>query len=197
MKNLLKTFVALLTPAIITLSAHALPITGGISLAGGYTTDTGNLNTADAFTAFNNVIVTSRAGSYAPVALGQAVTQNAFSFAPFPAGGVTPLWTFTVGGTTTYNFNLLSLQPIEQPGDNTLTLRGSGILSITGWDNTEGSWLFTGNQGGGTFSFSSSNAPYGPENPGPGAGVPDGGSSVVLLASGLVGLVALRRKLLS
>jgi len=57
-------------------------------------------------------------------------------------------------------------------------------LNITGFDPTAGEWVFTANQGGGTFSFSSSNA-----------AVPEGGSALILLGLGLVGLEALRRKL--
>jgi|ERR1043166_780792 hypothetical protein len=182
----MKTFKTLAVLAVVTLmcyTAAAVPVSGGISLAGGYTTDTGDVNTANAFTAFNNVLVTSRAGSYAAVPVGQAVTQNAFTFDPFPGAGVTPLWTFTIGPTT-YSFDLLTIQTPQQTGDNTLTLRGTGRLKITGFDNTLGSWLFTANQAGGTFSFSSSNA-----------ALPDGGTTIAMLGLALVGLGAIRRKL--
>jgi len=172
--------------ALMCVSANAVGITGGISLSGNYATDTGNVNTATKFTAFNNVQVTSVAGSYATVPTGVpgAVTQNPFSFSPFPGPGVTPLWTFVSGGLT-YSFDLLSLQTVQQPGDNTLTIHGSGTLKITGFDNTAGSYVFTANQLGGTFSFSSSN----------GAAVPDGGTTIALLGLALVGIGAVRRKL--
>ena len=49
---------------------------------------------------------------------------------------------------------------------------------------TTGTWLFTANQGGGTFSFSSSDG-----------AVPDGGSALILFGLALGGLEALRRKL--
>jgi len=170
---------------LLCVAAHAVPITGGISLGGGYTSDTGNLNTAHGFTAFNNVIAVSVAGSYAPVPLGQAVTMNPFTFNPFPGGGVTPLWTFTIAATT-YSFDLLNLQPPQQPGDNTLTLKGTGTMKITGFDNTPGVWIFTGNQAGGTFSFSTSNGAQ---------GVPDSGVTIAMLGFALVGVAMIRRKL--
>lgn len=121
-------------------------------MAAGFSVNTGNINTATAFTGFNFVIVTSSSGSYAPVPPGNAVKQNAFSFNPFAA--VTPLWIFTNGGLV-YSFELDTIQTPVQPGDNTLTLRGLGILKITGFVDTPASWLFTAAQNSGTFSFSS------------------------------------------
>ena len=184
----LKTLAVLTAVTLMCYTATAVPITGGISLGGGYTTDTGNINTANAFTAFNNVIVTSVSGSYAPVTTGvpgPAVTQNPFSFDPFPGPGVTPLWTFVFSGKT-YSFDLLTIQTPDQPGDNTLTIKGSGTLKITGFDNTVGSYIFTANSLGGTFSFSSSNGA---------GGVPDGGTTIALLGLAMVGVAAVRRKL--
>jgi hypothetical protein len=84
----------------------------------------------------------------------------------------------------TYSFDLLTLS-IDGQGGNTLSLSGTGDLNITGFDTTTGTWVFTANQGGGTFSFSSSNA----------AQTPDGGSALILFGLALGGLEALRRKL--
>ena len=87
-----------------------------------------------------------------------------------------------MSGGNTYSFDLVTLS-LDQQGHNTLNLSGMGNLDITGFDTTPGMWVFTANQGGGTFSFSSSNA-----------SVPEGGSALILLGLGLVGLEALRRK---
>src|SRR4029077_19193789 len=90
--------------------AVPMPITGGISLGGGYTTNSGNLNTATPFTSFTGVFVTSVSGSYASVPTGMsspAVTQTPFSFNPF-SSPVTPLWTFMFAGNT-YSFDLLTV----------------------------------------------------------------------------------------
>jgi hypothetical protein len=108
--------------------------------------------------------------------------MNPFTFSPFPVGGVNPLWTVTVG-LNTYSFSLSSPISISQPGDNTLELKGTGTLMATGFDNTPGTWIFTGNQGGGTFSYSSSNA----------ARVPDGGASIALLGLSILGLGGVSR----
>jgi hypothetical protein len=155
-------------------------ISGGISFGGSYTTDTGNLNTANAFTSFPMVFVVSVSGDYSTVPMFTSVTQNAFSFDPFTPS-ISPLWTFMSGGNT-YSFDLVTLS-IDQQGHNTLALSGTGNLDITGFDTTPGMWVFTANQAGGTFSFSSSNA-----------SVPEGGSGLILLGLGLAGLEALRRK---
>ncbi len=88
-----------------------------------------------------------------------------------------------MSGGNTYSFDLLTLS-IDQQGNNTLMLSGTGDLNMTGFDTTTGSWVFTANQGGGTFSFSSSNG-----------AVPDGGSALILFGLGLGGLETLRRKL--
>jgi hypothetical protein len=192
MKTPSKTILTLLVVGLVSCGlfseraqAVPMPITGGISLSGGYATDSGNLNTATAFTSFSGVFVSSVSGSYSGVPTGMAspsVTQNPFSFNPFN-GPITPLWTF-VSGMSTYSFDLTTLSSRQQPGDDTLTLKGTGTLKITGFTDTAGSWLFTANQAGGTFSFSSSNA-----------AVPDSGSAVALLGIALAGIEGARRAL--
>ena len=186
MKNPIKTLLATLAVAFIvcaafTPQAQAVMITGGISMGGSFTTDTGDVNTANAFTSFPICFVVSTSGDYASVPLFTSVTQNAFVFDPFTPP-VSPLWTFMSGGNT-YSFDLLTLS-IDQQGGDTLNLSGSGNLDITGFDTTFGTWVFTANQAGGTFSFSSSNA-----------AVPEGGSAVALLGLALFGVEILRRKL--
>ncbi len=183
--------VAFVSCGLFSHQANALPsIQGGISLSGGYTTNTGNLNTATAFSSFSGVFITSVSGSYSTVPTvgnpgSPTVTQNGFSFNPFPGGGVVPLWSFTFPTiATTYSFNLTNLTSVLQPGDNTLTLKGLGTLKITGFADTVGTWLFTANQLGGTFSFSSSNG-----------AVPEGGSALALLGLGLVAVEVFRRKI--
>ena len=87
-------------------------------------------------------------------------------------------------GGNSYSFDLLTLMITQQGGDS-LTLHGTGTLHITGFDNTPGTWIFTANEAGGTFSFSSSN----------GAIVPDGGTTVMLLGAAL-GLLGIARRAL-
>jgi len=177
--------IGLLSCGLFSQQAQAGPIVGGISLAGSYATNTANVNTATAFTSFPFVIVGSVSGSYTGVPTGLSspvVTMTPFSFNPFSAS-VTPLWTFMFAGST-YSFDLTVLSSRLQPGDNTLTLKGTGTLHITGFTDTPGSWIFTANQASGTFSFSSSNG-----------AVPDSGSAVALLGIALAGIEGVRRAL--
>lgn len=162
--------------ALVT-TASAVPISGGISLDGAYTVNTGNLNTATAFTSFSNGQVSSySAGSsfaIAGVLVGDAsnVLMTPFSFNPF-GGPVAPLWLTTVGPAAA--FNLTSLSILFQ-GADTLALTGQGTLFLAGFDPTPGNWVFTANQAGGSFSWSSSNSP-----------VPEGGTTAALLGGALL-----------
>ncbi len=192
MKTPLKTILTVLIIGLVSCGlfsqqAQAVPIVGGISLAGGYVTNTGNINTATAFTSFPFVIVTGVSGSYTGVGTGlgsPVVTMNPFSFNPFSAA-VTPLWTFVSAGNT-YSFDL-TLLSLTQQGNNSLTLNGTGTLHITGFTDTPGTWVFTANQASDTFSFSSSNAAV--------AVAPDSGSAVALLGIALAGIEGVRRVL--
>ena len=179
--------IGLVSCGLFSQQAQAVPITGGISLAGNYVTNTGNLNTATAFTSFPAVFVMSVSGSYTGVGTGvssPSVTMNGFSFNPF-SSSVTPLWTFMSAGST-YSFDLTVLSSTLQPGDNTLTLKGTGTLHITNFTDTAGTWVFTANQLSDTFSFSSSNGAV---------GAPDSGSAVALLGIALAGIEGVRRAL--
>ena len=130
MRNLKKlaAISALAAGALAVSAVQAAPITGGISLSGGYRTDTGNVNTATAFTVFSNVQVNGATGSFAGVDLFtvNSISMSAFSFAPFPAGGVTPLWQTVSGSSAAFDF--LTLTQMEQTGDNTLDIKGKGNL---------------------------------------------------------------------
>jgi VPDSG-CTERM motif len=179
----------LISCALCVQQAQAVSIQGGISLGGGFTTDTGDLNTAHTliFGTFPTVFITSVSGSYSGVPTGPgtppSLTQNPVTFDPFTVP-VIPLWSFTYLGVT-YSFELLH-GFIANRGPDTLTLQGAGILMITGYDPTPGFWILTANQAAGTFSFSSSNS-----------AVPDGGMTVVMLGLALCGIGMIRRKLTS
>jgi hypothetical protein len=94
------------------------------------------------------------------------------------------LW--SVGGFT---FNLLS-STVEQRTATFLSVSGTGIITgPQGFDPTPGVWAFTSQNAGGrpgmSFSFSA--------NTEAGA-VPDGGMTLALLGTGLMGLAAFRAK---
>jgi hypothetical protein len=188
MKN--KPLALMVAVAVMAVTAtHAIPITGGISFAGSYTVDTGDLNTANAFTAFPIVVVVSVAGSFADAGILplDTLTMNPFNFTSFPAGGVAPLW--ETQGAVQASFDLDSPINVLQVGDDILGIKGLGTFYLQGYDPSPGNWVFSANQAGGTFSFSASNAATG--------AVPDGGLTLALLGGAMAALGFVRRKLMA
>jgi hypothetical protein len=131
-------------------------------------------------------------GNY--VVSGTSATFTAFSFTGNGTGvtlsgsGITE-GTFTFG-TLTYSFELLALVSATTT-DDSVTISGTGIAHITGFDDTPASWILQGS--GQNFTFDLSRGTLPPE---PGT-VPEGGSAAGLLGIALVGLEALRRRLRS
>jgi hypothetical protein len=182
---------ALVAAVLIGASARADQINGTIQFGGGgMTTDTGNLATATAFTAISGVNVSggiiAPTGSYAGTD-GTTVTFTPFSFT---ASGVTPLWTFTVGGVT-YSFDATSVG-IQTQNSSFLNLQGSGMAYISGGDTTYtptiGTWTITDTATTDQFTFSASTTT-----------VPDSGSTALMIGLGLAGIcvggIAHRRKM--
>jgi hypothetical protein len=176
---------ALLTTAALSLSttAQAALIDGGISMAGNLVFNTGQANTAISAT-FNNVSVTGVSGSF----LGQGIAINSPGSVLFPNPlqwnpfvPTSPLWS-TPTSTGAASFDALILTLRSQPGDNSLELRGEGVLHLTGFSDTPGAFILTANTLGGTSSFSVSTY-----------AVPEPGALSLLLAGGLLALAARRR----
>ncbi|MCI0652915.1 MAG: PEP-CTERM sorting domain-containing protein [Methylococcaceae bacterium] len=179
-------------------SAHAVPITGGISLAGGYTPVNGSGNpvtnltqaTGIQFAPGPNFFVASTSGSFAQsisgiVSFPSGINLghiNSFTFSPNLAL-TNPLWTVTgiSAPNLTASFNLLSIG-LPQASPTSLLISGLGILNLTGFTPTAGTWVFTANQTSGTFSWSSSNGAVAVPEPG----------SLFLLGSSLFGLYFFR-----
>jgi hypothetical protein len=102
------------------------------------------------------------------------------------SAGVSPLWTFDLGGKT-FSFDLKSLtNGSTTPGSMSFT--GSGTSHITGFEDTPGTIAFQGAGEDFSFQFSSSTTTSR-------GAVPEGGTSMVLLAIGLAGIVMLHRQL--
>lgn len=162
--------------------ASAVPITGGLGFAGGFIADNTVLSSATQITSYSNVKVTqvvvgSSIDSF--VNVGDNVTlAQPFVFSPFAP--VNSFW--TVGGFT---FNFLALTAPVDADATTLIVKGSGSLAGNGFDLTPGVIVLTYNSlGVGTLSFSSSTAA---------TGVPDSGSTLIMLGVVMVGLGAATR----
>jgi hypothetical protein len=169
-------------------TVQANPIVGDVSLAGNFTVTGGNVNTATSFATFNNTMATATDGNFIGMTVFTpgTITMVPFMFDPLtPAAGITPLWTAVSGTTLGASFDLTAITFIDRARPGILDLTGTGIFHLTGFDATPGFWRFSGNQAGGTLSFSSSQ----------GVNVPDGGMTAILLGGALSALGLIRRKL--
>jgi hypothetical protein len=175
---------ALCAVAIAGPNARANSITGSIGFgASGVTVDSPNLATATDFEVAHP-FTSTESGTYSTVPMFTPVTFTGFQFNP-PAAGVTPLWTFDVG-LDVYSFDATSLQSFYNSSLEEWDIGGRGVATVTGFSATEGTWNVNLSQSGASFVFDSSAAPNSP--------VPDGGSTVTLLGSALMGLCAFSRK---
>jgi hypothetical protein len=100
-------------------------------------------------------LVTGSTGDLAGIPIASAGTIHDLPFASF-----SPIANFfTVGGLS---FDLDQLWITTQT-NNTLGLMGRGVLKLAGFDDTAGTWAFSGNTAGGsltgTFSWSADAAP--------------------------------------
>jgi hypothetical protein len=175
-------------------SAHAVAIEGGINFGMNAAPNTGSWATATAVT-FGvpypgfNASVQSASGTYAPVTpLLTLASYQDFTFSPaLSPMPVAPLWSFSFGGRT-YTFQLDTIDAnVYTPSTSTRSLRGTGILRITGsnpsYDDTPSTWFFSGQGTQGQFSVSSSNIVPVPEP-----------TALGLLGLGLLGLGFGRRR---
>jgi hypothetical protein len=188
MKNLFKIFCLVTATICVTaVSAMAVPISGAISFSGTSVTNNEDLSLATEFSAFSNVVVSTTGGTeaYAAVLSGQAVTFNPFVFSPvLSPNPVMALWAFESDGIS-YSFNATGVT-ISGQTSHTITMHGSGMAHITGFDDTPGHWYFSANRAGGTASFSASTEVNSVPEP----------ASMFLLGSGLlwIGVLGRRKK---
>jgi hypothetical protein len=196
MKNSLIKALAAVTLITVGATVQAIPITGSVNFEGGTVHLNGPLTSATAITAFggspvvNGNIGVAPTGAYAGTQ-GSAVTfGSGFTFSPSASYvDAPPLWTFTYLGNV-YSFDLQNVASSIGVGPS-LNLAGTGVLSITGYANTPGSFTFASTGVGSgpdtfTFGFVAGNQALG--------GVPDGGSTALLLGGALTGVGLLRKK---
>jgi hypothetical protein len=163
----------------IAFNAAALPIiSGDISFGGVATLDNTDLTQATQIS-FGTAYVTGVDGAYSSIPPLTLATFQDFIFDP-PAASVIPLWTLT-DDSTTYSLDATSMFISDETG-NSITIKGIGLAHIDGYEDTIGTWVVTANSAGQTFGFSASTA------------VPEP-LTLILLGSGLIGIIAIRRKL--
>jgi len=173
-------------------TAHAAFITGTVDFTGtAGINGTGPLD-ATTFSSFTGTTVRFGTGAYS----GTAGTPA--SFQPLTFNPPTPLdhaWSFTIGSIT-YSFDLVTLvkdfqgQPLDGPGLGDIRVSGTGIAHITGYEDTPGSFVLHASGG-----LSDLEMAFGATAVGLPPGVPDSGSTLVLVGAALGGVASLRRRL--
>lgn len=184
-----KQIVALLAMAMLMLatSSMATSISGNISFVGDLNltgaTSPVLASNATGIDFVSAITYGGKSGDYASVSAGTPVTFSDFTFNPSSSLPINNLWSFSSDGKI-YNFDLLSVTATHDPV-NTLALNGTGLLGITGFDDTPANWsLTTQDTTTGTLTFSSQNSS---------APVPEPGT-MMLLGSGLLGLASLGKR---
>jgi hypothetical protein len=165
---------------------QAVPITGAIQFFGSSTASgpSGPPDTIHFVDPWHSLAAT---GSYAAVLTGTNTTFNDFTFigdgvAATLIGTDSPIWTCTLGATT-YSFDLLALTTGHVDAGS-MGFSGTGIAHITGFADTPASFALEGSGTGFNFQLSSSTTA---------ATTPEGGTTVVMLAFGLVLVGIVRR----
>jgi hypothetical protein len=151
----------------------------GVTLAGGT-----NLATSKSFS-LSDPFVTTETGVYSAVPILTPVTFSGFQFNP-PVSSVTPLWTFSIGNME-YSFDATTVSSYYDAPLNQWDIGGQGIAMVTGYTATPGTWNVNLSQSGASVVFDSSE--------GSTPSVPDGGSTLLLLGGGFVGLTGFARKM--
>lgn len=162
-------------------AAYADPIAGNITIGATFGTTVVVNQGANSVTFSpsgpGNAVVTFVSGDYASVILGpSSVDYSDFTYAPGPTSQL--LW--VIPGVA--DFLLTNFTLVDEPGTG-VYLEGTGTATLTGFDPTPGFWSFSASQASSTsvFTFSSTNIS-------PIPGVPDSGTTALLLGVGLMGL---------
>lgn len=184
----MKNKLIIMAAAIIALASfssdvHATPITGSIGFTGGYVQNggtIGNLTTATSMSIINSTIGFT-SGNF----IGASLLNFTTPISVNPTVGLGQLWQVLVG-TTTYTFTATSAsQNLTTPTG--LHILGTGTISDGNAANTTaGTFQLGFGVSGDAFQWQSTSTTTG--------GVPDGGSTAMLLGASLAGLSFIKRK---
>lgn len=139
-----------------------------------------NLGAAEGIMDWNFTEVEEGSGSFDTVVDGTMVSflQPWLFDSPSSVG---PLW--SIAGPEGFTFNLISSTTVYK-SPYFLAVRGTGVLTGNGYQDTPAEWWFTTQGVAARKKFSWSSATV---------SVPDGGSTIILLGGSLLGLFGLRR----
>ena len=163
-------------------AVQAIPITGSIGFTGGYVQNGGTKG--DLTTATSMSIINSSIGFTSGSFVGASFLNFSTPIAVNPVVGLGQLWQVLVGATT-YTFTATSAsQNLTTPTG--LHILGNGIISDgNAANNTTGTFQLGFGVSGDAFQWQST---------GTANGVPDGGSTAMLLGASLTGLCLFRKK---
>jgi hypothetical protein len=184
MKNkLIMMAAAIIALASFSSDVRATPITGSIGFTGGYVQNggtQGNLTTATSMSIINSTIGFT-SGNF----IGATLLNFTTPINVNPTVGLGQLWQVLVG-TTTYTFAATSASQ-NLTTHTGLHILGTGTISNgNAADTTAGTFQLGFGVSGDAFQWQSTSTAAG--------GVPDGGSTVMLLGASLAGLSFIKRK---
>ena len=164
-------------------SVRAIPISGQINFGGSAALTPADVGSAISIS-FSGYSITSGTGAYFGAA-GTTVDQfNGFTFGPFFTSPNPNLWNFHIGSAVYSMTGATLTSIIRNTGSGILTLQGTGVANISGYDATPGTWVITATATQTGFNFSSTTT-----------AVSDGGTTLMLLGGALSGLALCRKKL--